>query len=280
MPALPFGLPSGLLTSIGDILGRISVGAALDILFVAGSIYWILLLLRGTTAMTVLRGAVVVLLGAFLLSRVLDLRVVNWLLRNSITGLVVGLAVVFQPEIRRALERLGRTGLRSLASRDEHLHAVDTIVRAAARLSRQRRGALIVIERETGLRDVIDTGIALDAALSAELLGSIFAPNTPLHDGAVIVRLDRVVAAGCTLPLSESALPSEFGMRHRAALGLTEGTDAVVVVVSEERGELSLASNGRMVTDLDEPRLSRQLHRLFNLDDAGIEAGAAARRVS
>ncbi|MSQ29298.1 MAG: TIGR00159 family protein [Dehalococcoidia bacterium] len=280
MPALPFGLRYGLPTVLSDILGRVTVASTLDILFVAGSIYWILLLLRGTTAMTVLRGAVVVLLGAFLLSRLLDLRVVNWLLRNSITGLVVGLAVVFQPEIRRALERLGRTGLRSLGNREEHLHAVDTVVRAAARLSRQRRGALIVIERETGLGDVIDTGILVDAALSTELLGSIFAPNTPLHDGAVVVRLDRVVAAGCTLPLSESVLPSEFGMRHRAALGITEGTDAVVVVVSEERGDLSLASNGRMITDLDELRLSWQLHRLLNLGDGSIEAPRAPERVS
>ena len=269
MPALP----AGLLTALSDILGRVSATAVFDILLVAGSIYWILLLLRGTTAMTVLRGAVVVLVAAFLLSRALDLRVVNWLLRNSITGFVVGLAVVFQPEIRRALEQLGRAGLRSVTGNEEDVHAVDTVVLAAVRLARQRRGALIVFERETGLRDVIDTGIAVGAELSAELLGSIFAPNTPLHDGAVIVHLGRVVAAGCTLPLSESVLPSEFGMRHRAALGITERTDAVVVVVSEERGELALASNGRVLTDLDEARLSRQLHRLLNLEGTGMGMG-------
>ena len=146
-------------------------------------------------------------------------------------------------------------------------------MRAAARLARQQRGALIVIERETGLREVTDTGVPVGAELSGELLGSIFAPNGPLHDGAVVVRLDRIVAAGCTLPLSDSPLPAEHGMRHRAALGITERTDAVVVVVSEERGELALASNGRMLTGLDEPRLSRQLLRLFALEDLGVEAG-------
>jgi len=265
-----------LLTVIGDALDRLSPAAVVDIVLVSVSIYWLLLLLRGTTAMTVLRGAAVVLAGAALLSRALDLPVVNWLLRNSLTGLVLALALVFQPEIRRALERLGRTGLRSHRRREEDLYAIEAIVRVAARLARQQRGALIVIERETGLREVTDTGVPVGAELSGELLGSIFAPNAPLHDGAVVVRLDRIVAAGCTLPLSDSPLPAEHGMRHRAALGITERTDAVVVVVSEERGELALASNGRMLTGLDEARLSRQLLRLFALEDLGVEAGRAA----
>lgn len=255
--------------AVGDAIDRLSVSAVIDILIVSVSVYWLLLLIRGTTAMTVLRGAVVLLVGAFLLSRALDLLVVNWLLRNSVTGIVIAMAIVFQPEIRRALERLGRTGLRTSLRREERLHTVDTVVRAAARLARQGRGALIVLERETGLQEVIDTGVPLGADLSAELLGTIFVGNSPLHDGAVVVRLDRVVAAGCTLPLSETPLPAEYGMRHRAALGITERTDAVVVVVSEERGEMSLASNGRMLPDLDEVRLGRQLHRMFDLDGLG-----------
>lgn len=272
--------------ALSDALDRMSISAVIDILIVSVSVYWLLLLIRGTTAMTVLRGAVVLLVGAFLLSRALDLLVVNWLLRNSVTGLVIAMALVFQPEIRRALERLGRTGLRSSLRREERLHTVDTVVRAAARLARQQRGALIVLERETGLQEVIDTGVPLGADLSPELLGTIFVNNSPLHDGAVVVRLDRVVAAGCTLPLSDTPLPAEFGMRHRAALGLTERTDAVVVVVSEERGEISLASNGRMLPDLDEVRLGRQLHRLFDLDGLSAETvyavdpGGPERRVS
>ena len=272
--------------ALSDVLDRLSVSAVIDILIVSVSVYWLLLLIRGTTAMTVLRGAVVLLVGAFLLSRALDLLVVNWLLRNSVTGIVIAMALVFQPEIRRALERLGRTGLRPSLRREERLHTVDTVVRAAARLARQQRGALIVIERETGLQEVIDTGVPLGAELSAELLGTIFVVNSPMHDGAVVVRLDRVVAAGCTLPLSETALPTEFGMRHRAALGITERTDAVVVVVSEERGEISLASNGRMLPDLDEVRLARQLYRLFDLDGTPADAvrtldgGGSERRAS
>ncbi|HRC61959.1 MAG: diadenylate cyclase CdaA [Dehalococcoidia bacterium] len=257
--------------AFGDAADRLTPSAVIDILIVSVSVYWLLLLIRGTTAMTVLRGAVVLLGGAFLLSRALDLLVVNWLLRNSVTGIVIAMAIVFQPEIRRALERLGRTGLRSSLRREERLHTVDTVVRAASRLARQGRGALIVLERETGLQEVIDTGVPLGADLSAELLGTIFVANSPLHDGAAIIRLDRVVAAGCTLPLSETPLPAEYGMRHRAALGITERTDAVVVVVSEERGEVSLASNGRMLPDLDEVRLGRQLYRLFDLDGLGPE---------
>jgi len=269
-----------------DAFDRMSPSAVIDILIVSISVYWLLLLIRGTTAMTVLRGALVLLGGAFLLSRALDLLVVNWLLRNSVTGIVIAMAIVFQPEIRRALERLGRTGLRSSLRREERLHTVDTVVRAASRLARQGRGALIVLERETGLQEVIDTGVPLGADLSAELLGTIFVANSPLHDGAAVIRLDHVVAAGCTLPLSETPLPAEYGMRHRAALGITERTDAVVVVVSEERGEISLASNGRMLPDLDEVRLGRQLHRLFDLDGPGFEplrldeAGPSERRAS
>lgn len=250
---------------VDEVLRRFDLSAALDIFLITVSIYWLLLLIRGTTAMTVLRGAVVLLVGAFVLSRALDLRVVNWMLRNSVAGLVIALAVIFQPEMRRALERLGRTGLRSLQRR-EHETVIDVVVRSSMQLARQRHGALIVLERDTGLAEVIDTGVRLNASISEQLLGSVFSPHSPLHDGAVIVSRDRVIAAGCTLPLSESALPAEFGMRHRAGLGITERTDAVVVVVSEERGEVSLASHGRMVTALSEERLTRELHRLFEVD--------------
>ena len=230
--------------------------------------------------MTVLRGVVVLLIAAVALSRALDLLVVSWMLRGSVTGLVIGMAIVFQPEIRRALERLGRTGLRSMLGRTEQRHSVDSVVRAAVQLARLRRGALIVLERETGLQDVIDTGVPLSADVSGELLVTIFTPGAPLHDGAVVIHLDRAVAAGCTLPLSESPLPSEFGMRHRAALGITENTDAVVVVVSEERGQIALASSGRMLTDMDEARLSIQLHRLFGLDPEEQAASPPPRRTT
>jgi len=270
VPEIPVGLR--------DVVARLDASAAVDILIVAGSIYWILLLMRGTTAMTVLRGVGVLLIGAFLLSRIFNLVVINWILRNSVTGLLLGGLIVFQPEIRRALERLGRTGLHSILRREERQDTLNMVVRAAIALSRTNTGALIVLERETGLQEVIDTGVPLNATLSVELLMSIFPETSPMHDGAIVVRGGSVISAGCTLPLSDSPLPAEFGMRHRAALGLTERTDAVVVVVSEERGEVSLSSNGRMVPNLDEVRLSRQLHRMFDLEyqepgDASVSAG-------
>lgn len=260
MPQLPNG--------ITDVVSRLDVPALFDIAIVSISIYWLLLLIRGSTAMTVLRGVGVLLIGAFLISRVFELRMLSWILRNSVAGLLVGLIIIFQPEIRRALERLGRTGLRSVFSRPEHRDVIDLIVRSSLQLARRDIGALIAIERETGLQEVIDTGIPLNAELSVELLSTIFITSSPLHDGAVVIRGDRIVAAGCTLPLSEAPLPAEYGMRHRAALGLAERTDVVVVVVSEERGEVSIASNGRMAAGLDESQLSRQIHRLFGLEPA------------
>ena len=270
MPDIPHG--------VSDALARVNAAAVVDILIISLSIYWLLLLIRDTTAMTVLRGVGVLLVAAFALSRVLELQVLGWLLRNAVAGLVIAMAIVFQPEIRRALERVGRTGLRSVLRNEEHRHSVDRVVRASMRLARQSYGALIVLERETGLQEVIDTGIPLHGEVSVELLGTIFVPGSPLHDGAVVIRGDTIVAAGCTLPLSESVLPSEFGMRHRAGLGITESTDAVVLIVSEELGQVSLASNGRMAPGLDEARLTRQLHRLFGLveEESPVEASPQA----
>ena len=265
---------------VRDVFERLDAVAVLDILLISLAIYWLLLLLRGTSAWTVLRGIALLLVGAFLLARIFDLQVVNWMLENTVTGLVIGVIVVFQPEIRRVLDRLGRTGWQLALVRQDQEHTIDMAVRAAARLARRRHGALIVFERETGLQEVIDTGVALNAELSAELIGSIFMPNTPLHDGAAIVREDRVVAAGCTLPLTESALEADLGMRHRAALGMTEGTDAIVLVVSEERGSIALAAQGRMRPNLDEAEARSRLRRMFafggGLRDGDPAAGAAA----
>ncbi|MCC6237711.1 MAG: TIGR00159 family protein [Dehalococcoidia bacterium] len=272
------GIPQG----VQDVVARLDFSAVVDILLISISIYWVLLLIRGTTAMTVLRGAAVIFTGAFLLSRALDLQVLSWVLQNSVAGLVLSMAVVFQPEIRRGLERIGRTGFRSFLQRPERRHTLDVVVRASMRLARQQHGALIVLERDTGTGEVVDTGVPLDAEVSYELLVNLFVPNSPLHDGAVVIRGNRIVAAGCTLPLSALPLPSEYGMRHRAAIGITESTDAIVVVVSEERGEVSVCSNGRMVFDLDEARLTRQLLRLFDLDlvDSTAERPVAAAEIA
>lgn len=252
---------------VRDVFERLNAVAVLDILLISLAIYWLLLLLRGTSAWTVLRGVSLLLVGAFLLARFFDLQVVNWMLENMVTGLVIGVIVVFQPEIRRVLDRLGRTGWQLALVRQDTDQTIDVAVRAASRLARQRYGALIVFERETGLQEVIDTGVELNAELSAELLGSVFMPNTPLHDGAAIVRGDQVIAAGCTLPLTESALQPDLGMRHRAGVGITEGTDAIVIVVSEERGSMGLAAQGRLRTSLDESELRTRLRRMFQLGD-------------
>lgn len=258
-----------------DVFERIDPVAVLDILLISLAIYWLLLLLRGTSAWTVLRGIALLLVGAFLLARIFDLQVLNWMLENTVTGLVIGVIVVFQPEIRRVLDRLGRTGWQLALVRQDHEHTIDVSVRAAMRLARRRHGALIVFERETGLQEVIDTGVELDAELSAELLGSIFMPNTPLHDGAAIVRGDRLVAAGCTLPLTDSPLQYDLGMRHRAAVGITEGADAIVIVVSEERGTIGLAAQGQMRANLGEEQVRERLRRMFAFGD-GLREGDVA----
>ena len=254
---------SQFLADIRDTLERLDAAAALDIFIIAAVIYALLMALRGTTAMTLLRGGVVVVCLLVLLGQVLDLSVVNFILRNSLPGLVVGVIVIFQPEIRRALERAGRTTLRSWLSNNEHAPETEAIATAVVELARRRHGAIIVIERTTGLEEVIETGIKLDAEISPQLLEGIFFPNSPLHDKAVVVRANRVLAACCTLPLAESAGAARLGTRHRAGLGITERTDAVAVVVSEETGGISVASDGRLIRLRDDARVRPTLEALI-----------------
>ena len=256
---------SEFLESLRDTLGELDARSVFDILLIAAIFYWVLLLLRGTTAMTLLRGFAILLIAAFVLARLFDLRVLNFLLRNSFIGLAVAIPIVFQPELRRALERLGRAGVRAWLDRPGYNVLIDAIADAAMGLAERRHGALMVLERDTGLKDYIDTGIRVDAAPSAELLAGIFFPRSPLHDGAVILRGNRVVAAACTLPLSENSSGGRMGLRHRAAVGITERTDAISVVVSEETGEIAIAANGRLVPRLDETRLRATLATLLSL---------------
>ena len=266
---------SEFLGGLKDTLGQLDARSVFDILLIAAIFYWVLLLLRGTTAMTLLRGFAILLTAAFLLARLFDLRVLNFLLRNSFIGLAVAIPIVFQPELRRALERLGRAGLRAWMDRSGYDVLIDVIADSALNLAERRHGALMVLERETGLKDYIDTGRRVDAAPSTELLEGIFFPRSPLHDGAVILRENRVVAAACTLPLSEDSSGGRIGLRHRAALGITERTDAVSVVVSEETGEIAVAANGRLVPRLDETRLRATLASLLSQP---VAAGAGGRK--
>lgn len=223
--------------------------------------------------MTQLRGALGLLLVFVVLGRMLDLTVINFLVENSVTALLIGAAIIFQPELRRALDRLGRTGLQGWFGAARYDEVIDSVVKAAARMSAERHGGLFVLERETGLQDVIETGIRVDAKVSPELLAGIFYPNSPLHDMAVVLRDERVVAAGCILPLANSLTFDErnLGTRHRAAIGITENTDALTVVVSEETGDISVALHGRLTHVPDERRLKSVLE--WVLDPAVATAG-------
>jgi diadenylate cyclase len=238
---------------------------ALDILVVSLIVYRLLVAFRGTRAAQMLVG-LGMLVGASLVARRLELSMVGWLLDTVWAFWAVMLVVLFQPELRRALARLGQGRLFQTivgASRAERGELVDEVVRAAATLAARRIGALIVIERAGGLRQYAELGVSLDAVASADLLESLFLPNSPLHDGAVLVEGTRIGAAGCFLPLSRAAdVARPLGSRHRAALGISEETDAVAVVVSEETGRTSLAVDGRIESPIDESALRRRLYEL------------------
>jgi len=247
----------------------------LDVLLVAIVIYRIFTLFRGTRAMQMLVG-VGVLVAASIAARQLELHTLGWLLDTLWSFWVVVLVVLFQPELRRALTSLGHAAaLRALfGSRGvDTLRVVDEIASVAGSLAERRIGALIVIERGTGLRQYAELGVALDALVSADLLMSVFLPYSPLHDGAAFIRDDRVVAAGCFLPLSRnSQLARQLGTRHRAALGVTEETDAVGVVVSEETGKLSLTVDGGIETLASPDALRRRLLMLLGAPTDGVPA--------
>lgn len=247
------------------ILSRVTLSDLVDILLVGLTFYGLLLLMRGTQAISLLRGVIVLVLSAYLVSRIFRLTAFNWLIGSIVPALLVVIPIVLQPELRRAFERLGRpAGLVLWSGREVSTErTLDAISLAARWLSERRHGALIAIERETGLQEYVDRGVKMDATVTPELLLTIFYPNTALHDGAAIIRGDRLAAAACVLPLTDSmVVDSRLGTRHRAGLGLSEQTDAVTVVVSEESGIISLAYNGRMVRHLDERRLKKILRVL------------------
>lgn len=233
-------------------------GGLIEIAVLAVLFYYIILFFRGTRGAQVLTGLAVFIALLLLLTYLVRLDTLNWLLQRFTVYLAIALVVIFQPEIRRALAELGKQHVFASTSAERGL--VDALVQAVSILSERKIGALIAVEREIGTRSVQDTGRRLDALVSAELLATLFFPHTPLHDGGVIIRGDRIAAAGCVFPLSQQeALGRSLGTRHRAAVGLTEETDAIVVVVSEETGTVSVAYNGRLSRGFDEERLRRLL---------------------
>lgn len=240
----------------------------LDIVIVGFIIYQLLQFIRGTHAVQMALGGVV-LVAFYWFSQLFNLETVNWILRTFLPYLVFGVIVVFQAEIRKVLAHLGKTPLLGF-SKQRTEEVIDEVVLASTTLAAQRTGAIIVIERDMGLRSYIETGIALDAIVTYDLLISVFNPGTPLHDGAVVVQGNRVAAAACFLPLTVNPeLSRQLGSRHRAAIGLTEDTDAVVVVVSEETGIISLVYGGRIRRDFDGSTLKQALLDLLEVRETG-----------
>jgi len=243
----------------------------LDIAIVAYVLYRLFLLIRGTRAIQLVKG-LMVLFAAGVVARWLELTTVVYILGYAQMALIVAVPVVFQPELRRALEQLGRGKLfaPTLSLPETEMDEVmDEVVAACDVLGRNKIGAIIVLERETGLKDIAETGTAVEGLVSAPFLINIFVPNAPLHDGAAIIRGNRVAAAGCFLPLPEAPdLDRELGTRHRAAMGMSEQSDAVVIVVSEETGSISLANGGRLIRQLDRTTLREMLDGLMKTESS------------
>lgn len=257
------------------IFQRLNWFSVIDILLVTLIFFGLIYLLRDTQAMLLLRGALSLLVSFALLTVLVDLPAFSWLLNTTLPALLLAIPVIFAPEIRRALERIGRAGTfvagnmaKQNGSREV---AIQAIVNACARLSARQHGALIILQRLDSLEEYIRTGVFMDAQLTAELLLQVFYPNTPLHDGAVIIENDRLLAGACVMPLSASGILArsperQMGLRHRAALGISEASDAIAVVVSEETGSISIAHAGRMIRRLDPERLQNILLAFYKAD--------------
>ncbi|MBI4395294.1 MAG: TIGR00159 family protein [Candidatus Omnitrophica bacterium] len=243
--------------------------SVLEIGFIWVLLYFLLRFLQGTRAVQVLTGLIILVI-LFNVAKILELSTINWVLTKLFAVGVLAFLILFQPELRRGLARIGQNTIFNPFLKKGG--TVDEAVEACQRMSKMKRGALIAIEREAGLRNYIESGIPLDAKISSELLMTIFATNTPTHDGAVIIEGDRIASAGSLLPLSQNpSLPRQLGTRHRAAIGLTEETDAVCVVVSEETGAISVSVYGKLTRDLDEEGLKRVLKSLFRPEERGKE---------
>lgn len=245
----------------------------IDILLIAFIVYQLLKLIKETRALQLVKG-ILILFFALEISSWFHLTTLNYLLRSAMQVGMFAIVVIFQPELRSLLERVGRSNVGKIinigtGAADSQTAAIQEISQAAANLSAEKIGALIVIERETKLGDIIGTGTLIDAEVSSALLENIFVPKTPLHDGAVIIRGDRIHTAGCVLPLtSNENLSRELGTRHRAALGISEASDALVIVVSEETGKISIAASGALTRNLDKESLEAALKKAILTDEA------------
>ncbi|OLO26243.1 TIGR00159 family protein [Alkalihalophilus pseudofirmus] len=253
----------------GEIQILTHLGSIIDILLVTYVIYKLIIVIRGTRAVQLLKG-ITVILAVWILSNILGLRTLHWLMTQTVTYGLLAIIIIFQPELRRALEQLGRGRFFSrtnIPQEELATKSIEAILKASSYMAKRRIGALISIERETGMNDYVETGIGMNAKLTSELLINVFIPNTPLHDGAVIIKENSILAAGCYLPLSENPFISkELGTRHRAALGISEVTDSITIVVSEETGNVSLTKNGELHRDLNEEQLRHLLEKELMLE--------------
>jgi diadenylate cyclase len=254
---------------------RLTWTSVLDLFLVTLVFYLVLLLLRDTQALVLLRGVLFFIILLTLFTSFIELPAFSWLVKNVVPALLFAIPVIFAPEIRRGLEKIGRAGPAQLFTQKTHVDeeamkaTIHAVVTAAARLSARQHGALIVMQRRQNLEEYVRTGVRLDATVTAELLLQIFYPNTPLHDGAVIIADNLIVAGSCVMPLSSSGILTrsperQMGLRHRAALGTSEATDAVTVVVSEQTGSISIAHSGRMIRRLDSERLENILLAFYS----------------
>lgn len=268
------------LNNVLFIFQRLDWLGVIDILLVTLIFFGILYLVRDTQAMILLRGIILIIVVVTLVTSLVNLPAFSWLIRTALPALVFAIPVIFAPEIRRALERIGRAGTffrgTTKNASEEILQTIQAVVGAAARLSARQHGALIVLERFDRLDEYLRTGAVVESNVTSELLMQIFFPNTPLHDGAVIISGNKIVAAACVLPLSSSGILArsperKMGLRHRAALGISEVSDAIAVVVSEETGTISIAHAGRMIRRLDVERLENILAAFYNPDKAQTE---------
>lgn len=260
-------------TVLWNVFNRPTIADILDILIVAFLLYELLMLTKETRASAVLKGLVMLILASWI-SDLLGLTALNWVLLNVVNNGAVVLVILFQPELRKALEQIGRGAIHKASPSDDmeqNAHIIREITSCLLTLSRRRVGALIVFEQRIGLKDIIETGTTLNSQISAALLENIFEPNTPLHDGAVVIRGSHIMAAACILSLSEGkGISRELGTRHRAALGITETTDAITLIVSEETGIISMAQNGRLTRHLDRAALEEVLTSLYHQKENGL----------
>jgi diadenylate cyclase len=264
---------SNLLTNILFIFERLDLLGVVDILLVTLIFFGLLYLVRDTQAMLLLRGIILVLVLVALLTSLVNLPAFSWLIRTTLPAMVFAIPIVFAPEIRRALERIGRAGtffrISNKNASEEMQQTIQAVVAAAARLSARQHGALIILERFDRLDEYVRSGVILQSDVTPELLMQIFYPNTPLHDGAAIIAGRKILAAACVLPLSASGILArsperQMGLRHRAALGISEATDAIAVVVSEQTGAISISHAGRIIRRLDVERLENILIAFYN----------------